>query len=90
VCLRGGALCFGPLLFNAFSDDTRNIIMPPKFFSFADDIKIFNVVKSFDYCTYLQPCADSIRSWCRVNFVIFSTGKTGGIIFVAVLRTEEF
>jgi hypothetical protein len=53
-----------------------NVIRHSKFFLFADDIKIFRVIKSLDDFTHLQLHIDSIEHWCTANFMNFNNSKT--------------
>ena len=41
----------GPLLFNIYIDDIRNVITHSKLLLFVGDIKIFHAIKSFDDST---------------------------------------
>jgi hypothetical protein len=67
----------GHLLFNIYVDDICNVITHSKFLIFADGIKIFHAIKSFDDCTQLQLGLDSIQGWCTTNFMNLNTVDLG-------------
>jgi hypothetical protein len=71
----------GPLLFNIFIDDLCNVINYSRYLLFADDIKIFRVIKSPNDCTRLQSGIDSVQGWCTANFMKFNISKTRVISF---------
>jgi hypothetical protein len=48
---------------------------------FADDIKIFRVIKSPDDCNRLQSDIDSVQGWCIANFMELNISKTNVIYF---------
>jgi hypothetical protein len=66
----------GPLLFNIFMNDLRDVINYSGYFLFADDIKIFRIIKSPNDCNRLQSDIDSVQGWCTANFMKLSISKT--------------
>jgi hypothetical protein len=59
----------GPVLFNIFMNDLCDVINYSRCLLFADDIKIFHVIKSPNDCNRLQSDIDSIQGWCIANFM---------------------
>ena len=66
----------GPLLFNLYIDGICNVITHSKFLLFADDIKSFRAIKSFDDFTQLQLDIDSIQRWCTANYMNLNISET--------------
>jgi hypothetical protein len=71
----------GPLLFNLFMNDLCDIINYSRYLLFADDIKIFRVIKSPNDCNRLQSDIDSVQGWCTANFMELNISKTRVISF---------
>lgn len=64
----------GPLLFLIFINDLAEEIKSEKLF-FADDLKIFLNITSYDDCTSLQNDLDKIHSWCSLNKMDLNASK---------------
>jgi hypothetical protein len=71
----------GPLLFNIFINDLCNVINYSRYLLFADDIKIFCVIKSPNDWKLLQSDIDSVQGWCIANFMKLSISNTRVITF---------
>jgi hypothetical protein len=93
---QGSAL--GPLLFNIFINDLCAKINFSEFLLFADDLKIFCVIKSAEDCKLLQSDINSVQKWCSNNYMkinIFKasmvsfTSKTNSIIYLGKIRTMD-
>lgn len=56
----------GPLLFNIFVNDITESLNTP-YLLYADDLKIFSVIKTHDDCLHLQSNLDKISNWCIIN-----------------------
>jgi hypothetical protein len=70
------ALFWGLFLFNIFIDDLCNSIKHCNFLFFADDLKIFRVVKSPHDCLLLQSDINSVNDWCTANTMRLNAAKT--------------
>lgn len=78
----------GPLLFVVFINDLiKNISC--ECLLYADDLKIFKTINSFEDCNLLQKDLTAVSHWCRNNlmylnidkcFVITFTNKRNGIV----------
>jgi hypothetical protein len=71
----------GPLFFNIFMNDLCDVIIYSRYLLFADDIKIFRVIKSPNICNQLQSDIDSVQGWCTANFMKLNISKTRVISF---------
>lgn len=56
----------GPLLFLIFINDIGRYLSC-KFLLFADDLKLFSVIKTKSDCNFLQANLDALLVWCRTN-----------------------
>lgn len=80
----------GPLLFSIFINEI-GFILPVGCRSFyADDVKIYVVVRSFTDCLRLQHMIDEFGSWCSRNFLTLSVQKCSIITFHRKLKPVEF
>jgi hypothetical protein len=66
----------GPLFFSLFMNDLCNVINYSRNLPFADDIKIFRVIKSPNDCNLLQSDIDSVQGWCTANLMKLNINKT--------------
>jgi hypothetical protein len=66
----------GPFLFNVFINDLCNSIKHCNFLFFADDLKIFRVVKSPHVCLLFQSDINSVNDWCTANTMMLNAAKT--------------
>ena len=61
--LQGSVL--GPLLFKLYINDIANIVHTNLSF-FADDLKVYIVIKTFEDFHQLQENLDNIQNWCQI------------------------
>ena len=54
----------GPLLFQIYINDLPSILPLDSYLAYADDLKIFTVVKDTSDCQRLQEMLDLIGDWC--------------------------
>jgi MFS-type transporter involved in bile tolerance (Atg22 family) len=66
----------GPLLFSVFINDLGDAITYSKYLLFADDIKIYQAIKSPVDCNLLQSDINSIQGWCTANCPKLNMSKT--------------
>ena len=71
----------GPLLFSIFYNDVCFIIPNGCRLLYADDLKIFLLVRSIEDCRQLQWMIDLFASWCFANRMIISVKKCAVISF---------
>ena len=64
----------GPLLFIMFLNDVVNYI-DCKFYIYADDLKIVNIIKDLSDCEKLQQNIDKFTSYCKNNHLPINNGK---------------
>lgn len=70
----------GPYLFNLFINDlTREI--QSEHLLYADDLKLFRIVKSHEDCVLLQDDLDRIKAWCSLNKLELNIEKCKSISF---------
>jgi hypothetical protein len=62
-------------------NDVCNVINYSIYLLFADDIKIFRVIKSLNDYNRLQSDIDSVQGWCTANFMKLNISKTRVISF---------
>lgn len=71
----------GPLLFTIFINDV-GLILPPECRSFyADDVKLYIIVRCFRDCLQLQSLIHSFETWCSDNCLTLSVHKCNVITF---------
>lgn len=63
----GQGTILGPLLFIAFFDDSDVSIPEVQSSNFADDKKLFTIVKSYEDTNKLQAAIDEFLQWCKEN-----------------------
>jgi hypothetical protein len=80
----------GPLLFNIFINDLCSKIQNSEFLLFADDLKIFRVIKSAKDCKLLQSDIDCVQKWCYENCMKINTLKTNIISFTSKTNSIYF
>ena len=71
----------GPLLFSIFINDISLLLPPGYRLFYADDTKIFNVIRSHRDCLELQKNMDIFFSWCSNNCLTLSIEKCNIITF---------
>ena len=64
----------GPLLFIIFFNDVCEYINC-KFYVYADDLKIVNIINSYSDCLHLQHSIDLFAEYCSRNFLRINTAK---------------
>ena len=71
----------GPLLFILFINDLPSCLRFCKILLFADDAKLFSVIKSPIDCSKIQKDIDSIKNWCVENDLKLNLNKCKTISF---------
>jgi Reverse transcriptase (RNA-dependent DNA polymerase) len=84
-----GSHC-GPLLFNLFINDIANDIIYSQFLLFADDLKIFHVIKDYSDCLKLQCDINNLADWCKSNCMELNLSKCFAINFNRSLTNFNF
>jgi hypothetical protein len=69
------------MLFNVFINDICDAVAHSKCLLFADDVKIYQAVKSTKDCELLQSDINSIQGWCIANCMKLNITKTKVISF---------
>ena len=80
----------GPLLFSIFFNDICLLIPPDCKLVYADDLKIFIVVKSIEDCRELQRLIQLFEDWCFWNQLIISVQKCCVISFSRKRFTHDW
>uniref|UniRef100_A0A023G8J5 Putative rte ele1 orf1-h 1e-60-j 4 n=1 Tax=Amblyomma triste TaxID=251400 RepID=A0A023G8J5_AMBTT len=78
----------GPLLFSVFINDVSSAIKNSSFLLYADDIKIFKVIHSFQDCVLLQSDISAFSDWCAMNRLTLNSSKTRVVSFTR--KTHSF
>jgi hypothetical protein len=68
-------------------NDLCDVINYSRYLLFADDIKIFRVIKSSNDCSRLQTDIDSVQGWCTANFMKLNSSKARVISFSRRINT---
>ena len=71
----------GPLLFSIFFNDICFVLPDGCRLLYADDLKIFLLIRSVEDCLELQRLADIFQNWCSRNMLTVSTSKCCVISF---------
>ncbi|XP_058827797.1 uncharacterized protein LOC131687719 [Topomyia yanbarensis] len=71
----------GPLLFSLFFNDVCFVIPPGCRLIYADDLKLFLIVRSIEDCKELQKHLDAFSCWCNRNLLALSVSKCSIISF---------
>ncbi|KAA5655415.1 reverse transcriptase family protein [Pseudomonas aeruginosa] len=57
----------GPMLFNIYVNDVSNVFRKSKFIMYADDKKVYKVIKSLNDCLELQDDLNNLFVYCQNN-----------------------
>lgn len=71
----------GPLLFVLFINDISSCFMNCKFLLYADDLKVYRVVRSIEDCNQIQQDLDRLSFYCSSNKLKLSLPKCKSITF---------
>lgn len=71
----------GPLLFNIFINDIILLINNSNCLLFADDLKLFSIVKTHDDCIKVQQDLSALNCWCTDNGMRMNINKCHVISF---------
>lgn len=71
----------GPLLFSVFFNDVTNVLPRGCRILYADDLKIFLVIRNPDDCVRLQNMLSHFYDWCERNKMSVSVSKCFVISF---------
>lgn len=80
----------GPIIFNAFFNDSNALFNDNCKLSYADDFKIFIAIDSLADCYRLQSRLDKFADWCAANRLELSVTKCTTISFHRKTRREVF
>lgn len=75
-----GSHC-GPILFNLFIDDASSRLRHSDFSFFADDLKVYRTIRSFEDCLLLQSDIYRLCEWFKVNGLSLNHDKCLSITF---------
>ncbi|XP_063904731.1 uncharacterized protein LOC135123784 [Zophobas morio] len=65
----------GPLLFNIYINDLKEFIDKTGFLLYADDLKLFRVIRTDTDCALLQKELDGFVAWCKINGLEINISK---------------
>lgn len=65
----------GPLLFILFINDVCSAVKFSRCLLYADDLKLFHTIRSSQDAANLQHDANSVASWCHLNYMSLHSGK---------------
>lgn len=71
----------GPLLFVLFINEIELLLPPGCRMFYADDVKIYMIIRCLLDCLELQRMVDSFEVWCTRNFMTVSISKCSVISF---------
>lgn len=80
----------GPLLFIIFVNEIATLLPPGCRVFYADDVKIFMVIKTLFDCVELQNRLSNFQAWCVRNFLTLSVGKCYVVSFHRKLKPLIF
>ena len=80
----------GPLLFILFFNDAAILLENNCKLIYADDLKLYFVVRSVEDCERLQLLLNIFASWCQRNKLTLSIGKCVVITFHRISKPIEF
>lgn len=71
----------GPSFFLVYFNDVGYILPRGCRLLYADDLKLFHIIRGFEDCQHLQQMIDSFVAWCATNMLSLSTQKCSVISF---------
>ncbi|TLM13355.1 reverse transcriptase family protein, partial [Acinetobacter baumannii] len=71
----------GPMLFNIYVNDVPNVFRKSKFIMYADDKKVYKVIRSLNDCLELQDDLNNLFVYCQNNLLTVNTNKCTIITF---------
>lgn len=71
----------GPLLFVLFVNDISECFINSNFLLYADDLKIYRTISSYDDCMKLQQDLNRLSDYCNINKLFLSLPKCKTITF---------
>lgn len=80
----------GPLLFVLYFNDVALIMKKAKCSLFADDLKIFHVVRNIKDAIDLQCDVDAFSAWCTRNFMSINVSKCKAMSFYRIKTPTIF
>lgn len=80
----------GPLLFLLFINDIGSIITHSSYLLFADDLKLYRIIKNLADCVLLQIDVNSVANWAKNNCLSFSAPKCNVVSFTRAKQTIIF
>lgn len=79
----------GPLLFNIFINDISSCFLHSKFLLYADDMKIFKKINSYNDCCLLQQDLIRFEEYCQRNSLDLNVSKCHSITFTRKFSVVE-
>jgi ribonucleases P/MRP protein subunit RPP40 len=65
----------GPFIFDLVTDDSSNVLNYCHSLKYADDMKIFSIIKSEDDCRKMQSDLANLEIWCKMNSLSLNVDK---------------
>ena len=80
----------GPVLFTLFFNDAAILLGEGCIVVYADDLKLYRVIRSIEDCARLQELLNTFVCWCRRNWLIISIAKCQVITFHRIICPTRF
>ena len=80
----------GPLLFAVYINDVVESIKHSELLLFADDVKIFRQITSFNDCVLLQQDLDGMYNWSEDNNLALNKAKCKIVTYSACIEPFEY
>lgn len=80
----------GPLLFLIFVNDLPEKLKSSNVLLYADDAKVFSIIRSYDDCVKLQKDFDNLSQWSNDNFLQLNIKKCKTLTFSRIKDTINF